>query len=284
MPVQAAQKLIQEFVAQGGEDVTITGGEPLTHPGLLDLLKAAKLANLSTTIFSMGISEDGTPIKRNQALEIAPYIDEWWVSFHSSTSNVHDLITRYPSSFSATVAAVRTLSSAGISVHATFVARPETICELGAVASMCANFGIGELRVITVIEQGRASNRSGMSAVRSEEVLREISLAKFKAGIEVRLGESSKAEFGLANNCQAIQKELIVDCNGWVSACHIVEPRRSADQNDNVFKVPLADVIAESSRLAACRKRLLDGQFGCANGCIVRQAMDVIFRREIIVS
>jgi MoaA/NifB/PqqE/SkfB family radical SAM enzyme len=55
MPSELAHRLVREFAEMGGKEVTLTGGEPLVHPGLPALLGLARMVGLETVVFTSGI-------------------------------------------------------------------------------------------------------------------------------------------------------------------------------------------------------------------------------------
>jgi L-lysine 2,3-aminomutase len=72
MEFAPALSLIDQFAEQGGEEVTVTGGEPLCHPNARELLHQAKSQGLQTTLFSMGITEDGRPVSDDFIKDLVP--------------------------------------------------------------------------------------------------------------------------------------------------------------------------------------------------------------------
>src|SRR5438552_17833689 len=59
MPPGLPQRLIREFAAMGGEEVTLTGGEPLVDLRLQDLLTEATGRGLATVVFTSGVVYGG---------------------------------------------------------------------------------------------------------------------------------------------------------------------------------------------------------------------------------
>lgn len=275
MSKDSATKLLHDFKAQGGEEVVLTGGEPLLHPQFEDIASFAQRCGLWTSVFSMGIDRQGRALNLPHAMRLRGIVDEWWVSILGSTSWVHDAITRSPSSLEKTLAAARALVDAGIPVKATFVVRSDNVGQLQEIASVCQDVGIIELRVLSVVPQGRAKKLAGSLAIYLDCLTTAITIARGRApGVLVRIGQAAKASYRVPNACGAIENELVVNWDGWVSPCHSWEPQPSCEPADNVFQTSLEEVLGKSPRLQACLDALGDTVYpGCSDGCLTRKVL-----------
>ncbi len=77
-------------------NLTFTGGEPLAHPGFLNLGRRAKELGFVIRIKSNGHAFSGE-LARQIREQVDPFLVE--VSLHGSTAEVHDKQTRVPGSF-----------------------------------------------------------------------------------------------------------------------------------------------------------------------------------------
>src|ERR1700676_3388383 len=50
VPLPKLRRLVEEFAAIGGDGIRITGGEPLSHPGWLDILRISCSLGFKTVI------------------------------------------------------------------------------------------------------------------------------------------------------------------------------------------------------------------------------------------
>ncbi len=97
-----------------GVRIEILGGEPLLHPGLPEIIRAAKHLARSpyVTLYTNGIlATDGLPARLKEA-----GLDGIIVSLMSQRADVHDSVTRSPGSWEAAVAGVRRLRESGLKV------------------------------------------------------------------------------------------------------------------------------------------------------------------------
>jgi MoaA/NifB/PqqE/SkfB family radical SAM enzyme len=271
-PARAA-RLIDDFVRQGGSELTFTGGEPLLYPAIVELAEQAHRADLQVTVFTMGLELGVEPVSRALRDKLMPLVNIWRFSLHGVSAATHDRATNGPGSFRATREVIETLVDAGSAVHATFVAKPNSVDEILDVATMCEDLGIQELRVVSVVPQGRQRERL---APLGESILAAVDDANRRTKPLVRMGNAALAELELPHDCTAFEDELVVSTDGWLSACHIVEPGPSEDDRDNVFRVGLATARSTSPRLGRLANVGCDGET-CDRGCLMAKSTEVGF-------
>ena len=271
MDSNAADRLLRQFASQGGSEITLTGGEPLIHPAIDQLAGTAQELGLDVTLFTMGLVDGGRELPAQRITQLVPFTQRWRFSLHGATDDAHDRITGMQGSFHASVSTIARLVEAGAWVGATFVVRPDALQELSPVAQMCGELGIRELRVVSVVAQGRQVRSPGQ--LPRTEILSAIEAADELSGVKVRLGDAALAQLGLPNTCQAFDNELVVSVDGWVSACHVIEPSASHDDRDNVFRTGLARTLHESPRLAQVRAMSVECGGSCRDGCLMERSV-----------
>lgn len=274
MGEQSGMALIEQFAAQGGEDLVVTGGEPLEHSALFDFVKHGKGMGLRISLFSMGAVSNGEVVGRRLVRRLSDYLNVWTVSLHSATPLLHDALTHYPGSFKTTCAAVDNIVEAGVEVRCTFFAHSGNLGELTKVTRLSEQLGITELRVVVVVPQGRALSQASSFDVSGPDLQATVQEADGLGPVVVRLGEAAKAGHGLVNQCRAIEEELVVNWDGWISPCHSIEPYPSDCEYDNALLRPLLQVLENSPRLGRCRQEAQRApQSQCESGCLARRAL-----------
>lgn len=78
LPKETAKKIISKIFEEGIEEVRFTGGEPLLHPNIIELLSLAKKNGLSTTL-----NTNASLITPEKAKKIAACTDKALISMHS---------------------------------------------------------------------------------------------------------------------------------------------------------------------------------------------------------
>jgi len=106
------KRAISSVARDGHDGITVTGGEPTTHPAIGDILGHAKTLGLHVTL-----QTNGRRLRHAAfAEQIVRNVDIFAIALHGPNPDVHDAITTRPGSFEQTVAGVRNIVSSGTSV------------------------------------------------------------------------------------------------------------------------------------------------------------------------
>lgn len=106
-------ELFDQMVQAGTFYVILTGGEPFIRLDFMEIVESARKRRLSTTIFTNATLITSGQIGRMKDL----YVDEVHVSVYSADSIIHDSITRLPGSFNKSIATIREMREAGLTVR-----------------------------------------------------------------------------------------------------------------------------------------------------------------------
>lgn len=109
MSFQNIKTLLQQIIDYGGNKISLSGGEPLLHPNILQILKYIHDTNVSCTLLT-----NGTLIDDEKAKVIVETEVEVQVSLDGPNALIHDK-GRGAGSFSAAMAGIRTLRQNGYS-------------------------------------------------------------------------------------------------------------------------------------------------------------------------
>lgn len=109
LPFVQIKKVIDEFVAQGGIELTLSGGECMLHPDFDEIVRYARTKDLIVGVLSNLTICTDEKIKLLQEAEATVQ-----VSLYSMNPETHDAITKRPGSFAATKTAIEKLRAAQI--------------------------------------------------------------------------------------------------------------------------------------------------------------------------
>jgi len=105
----------------GNPAVQLTGGDPLIHSDIVDV--AATVRDLGYTtleIYTNGLALNDAMLKR-----LLPYQPNFAFSIYSHDATVHDKITQVPGSLARTLAAIRRVQGAELSIRIGIILMPE---------------------------------------------------------------------------------------------------------------------------------------------------------------
>ena len=109
LPLEEIKKVIDEFAAQGGIGLSLSGGECMLHPDFDEIVRYARTKDLIVSALSNLTLCTDEKIKVLQEAEATVQ-----VSLYSMNPETHDAITKRPGSFAATKAAIEKLRAAQI--------------------------------------------------------------------------------------------------------------------------------------------------------------------------
>ena len=112
LPTEKIKSLIDEFAANQGLHVTLSGGEMLLHPDIMEIIRYCREKDLMITLLSnlIGLRDDQIPIIKEANVSAVQ------VSLYSMDPEIHDYITKVKGSFTRTKSAIEKLVAADIPV------------------------------------------------------------------------------------------------------------------------------------------------------------------------
>ena len=205
--------LLQAYGCQGR--LNITGGEPLTHPHLFDLLRLARSRGIHT-----GVLTNGTLIGTWEARKLkACGVDYVQISL-DGMEKVHDAI-RGKGSFEKAVNGIYALRTQGIFTSISFTAQNNNRHELKKLAAFCDDIGVNKLwfdRVI--IPAAEDHEQLTLSAENFQQLCRTAARLNKKGKVFCGRGlQFIPCRNKLIYHCSAGENLLIVLANGDVMPC-----------------------------------------------------------------
>jgi SynChlorMet cassette radical SAM/SPASM protein ScmF len=155
VPLEYVEKAIREGLPLGLSRIKLTGGEPLLHPQIRDLI--ALIAQAGLNIF---IETNGTLIDAEMAAFLKDYTQVCFisVSLDGATVATHEALRLVPGSFQKAVDGIRNLVAIGL--------RPQMICtlhrgnvsELAQVVNLAQSLDCSSIKFNHVQSSGRGEN------------------------------------------------------------------------------------------------------------------------------
>jgi radical SAM protein with 4Fe4S-binding SPASM domain len=230
--------VLEQLVDLGVLNLTLTGGEILLRPDLLDVVRRARDLR-----FAVRLKTNGTLVTPEVADRIAElYVVAVDISLYGACADTHDRITQVPGSFDRVMGAFRLLVERKVQVWARTPLMETNLAELDRMRSLA-----GDLGVHFHYSPNISVRDDGCDAPLRHSLSDESLLALFQVqskAFDVEPGEDRYA----GQICSAGRNQLCLGPYGDVYPC--VQLRWSGG---NVRERPLADIWRSSSALNRVR-------------------------------
>jgi radical SAM protein with 4Fe4S-binding SPASM domain len=160
VPERTLRRLIEEFVALGGEGIRFTGGEPLCHPAWLKLLQFGRSIGLGdVSIQTNGMLLTADAVAALGALDFPRLSLQ--ISLDGATAPTHDLV-RGEGAFDGALAGLRLLVQGGLAQQVTifFTEMRHNLAEIPPLLQLANDLGIGSVVTGALVLCGRAAEES----------------------------------------------------------------------------------------------------------------------------
>jgi radical SAM protein with 4Fe4S-binding SPASM domain len=278
--VETIRALIDDIALFGTPIVQLSGGEPLYHPGLVEIIEYTTKAGLVACLYTSGITTvDGNlapvPKRLVKSLKLAG-LRKVVVSLQGATSSVHEAINRTPGTFERTLESVRRFKELGLWVGVHFVPMRPNWKDVVSLAEMCAHLQVDELAILRFVPQGRGSaNQSHLGLFEEfSELLSTLQEMRrtFSDRIHIRIGSplnfcsfypvlEREGGFGCPVPCSAGISSCTILPTGDVVPCPALK-HQTTEVAGNVLHEPFAAIWSRSpvfSELRAFDYRKLTG-------------------------
>ena len=289
VPADTVRRIVSEFAALGGEEITLTGGEPLLHPQWLDILtfcceqQSFKSVGVQTNAALLGDAR----VSAIRALEFEGLAIQ--VSLDGSSPETHDLV-RGRGSFVRSGDGIRRLKAAGLGGRVTvaFTEMRHNMEDVPALLELVEELGLRRLVSGTLLKQGRAATtgvapptpvqyRTLLSRYRADSRFRE----RCDRYGNIAALEWWKGRFGTGPECCAFVEHPFMTAEGTIYPSAVC--RADDFAVFDAFQKPLAAALLEgkpkwsellalsrlrSTSLPACQG--CEGKVHCAGGCMGR--------------
>lgn len=260
-----AKQIIDQYLLLGGQELNISGGEPLLHPKWYDIATYAKSKGLKVRLFSCGILSEkyveDTELSETIDRIVKTGFDSVEMTLHAPYSTMHDEITKVEGSFKNTYRFIKLLSSKIDNLEVNFVPMQINADELEELVDFVVGLGIKRLNILRFIPQGRGLVNKDWLSLKKDQLSRlvrvALSLSK-RSDIDVNIGHPGDFTFLLDKSrvpklCTAGIEQCMVKINGDVVPCPAFGDLKEWVAG-NVFRQRLEEIWTNSPILVALRE------------------------------
>jgi len=148
------QNIMEQAHEMGVIQVDVTGGEPLLHPHILDILGCCTDMGMVINLYTNGSLLDRTLCRRLSNYRIANVI----VSLDGTRPETHDSFRGRPGAFAKTVAALESLSETDVNLRLNITALEENCAEVKEVIRLAyERYGAESVVVAPVLRAGKGA-------------------------------------------------------------------------------------------------------------------------------
>ncbi|HJH29910.1 MAG TPA: radical SAM protein [Methanosarcinaceae archaeon] len=284
------KNIITQAKSLGVNEISLSGGEPLVYPHVLDLCKYITELKIAVSVYTSGniLDKSGqiSPISENYFRKLKNAgANKIVFSLHGSNSKTHDQITGVPKSFENLMFSIRNLQKVGISTTIHFVPLRENFKDLPAIILLVKKMGLKSIHILRFVPQGRGGRYKDILELHPNEILglRKI-LADLieKSDMEIIVGAHYNC-LGLGNDkkCTAGINKAVIRPDGFVFPCVGMKRIDSFIDCNNVKHDKLEHIINKSYGFRLLKSLLADaenrscqhctGEYSCTNGCIAQR-------------
>ncbi|MBC7961784.1 MAG: radical SAM protein [Steroidobacteraceae bacterium] len=288
VPKSALHRMIEEFAAIGGEGIRITGGEPLCHPGWLDLIRFARKLGMRTILLQTnGMLFNDESVASLRELDFPGLSIQ--LGIDGASAPVHDL-TRGAGAFQGFLDGIGYLLRGGLGPRITFLftEMSHNLADIPAVLELADQLQISSVVSGTLIQGGRAAAGALIAPPTAEQYLelldRHDSDPRFR---ELYSRQGNVATLGWGNS-EAVREECCTFAeNPYLTPRGRLYPCLLCHADDysvtGVFEKGFIAALTEGApvwaslmRISRCRADALtacrdcSGRDSCAGGCMGR--------------
>jgi radical SAM protein with 4Fe4S-binding SPASM domain len=289
LPAAEVRRLVGEFLSLGGEEICLTGGEPLLHP---DWFAIVSDLSRQPGVRSLRLQTNASLMttRHAEALRALRFDGlSFQISLEGGTPATHDKI-RGEGAFAAALAGLDRLVESGFGprISINFTEMRHNMAEIPGLLHLADWFGVKEVVGSTLVTHGRASTsplQPPLPAQYTDLLERYSQDADFRKLYD-KLGRFSAIEWWLGRDqastgCCSFAETLYLTADGLLFPCPLLHLEAYAARA--AFERPLAETLAEAVPLWSglqehCRRRVetiescrgCPAKGHCGGGCPAR--------------
>lgn len=255
IPLMSLKRIIGEGMKLGVQEVALSGGEPLVHPDLYEVVSQCTRWGLKSKLYTSGIVDnDLTPLSLEQVERLRDLgLGKIIFSIYSHRRKVHNSITAHQT-FDATLSALK-VAARTIPTEIHFVPMRSNFRDLPGVLELARSVAVEKVSLLRFVPQGRGALIAEKEMMTFAEYgeLRSIIHSQKDQSVVVRIGAPLNfLELGWAR-CNAATDVVAIDFRGQIFPCEAFKNFRWPSEEPNVLNVALETALERSTFLSAVR-------------------------------
>ncbi len=292
LTLETVERILNEFKELGGKKLTISGGEPLLHSHLEQILKFSKYLEFEIVLYSTGILlKNKIPTKANIEIfsHLKKYINKIIFSIYGDNSRIHDSITNVQGSYNLTWKSIKNSIELKIETEVHFVPTPLNFKSIPSVIKKVNSEGIKRISLLRFVPQGRGElHKDEMTFNRQQLIELKRIIKECRANIEnIEIRTGSPFNILLPEKitpCMAGINQLFITSDGNIFPCDAFKQHTFVNiKLSNIKKNSLREIWLSSPFLLKTREALhtplnlkcakCESLDVCQSGCLAQKVM-----------
>lgn len=258
-------RIARQAASLGLRDISLSGGEPLEHPELREVLSDLKDIGLAVHLYTTGIGkQDGLVQTFTGWADTVASLSSVIFNVQSTEACVHDELVGRTGALSLTLASMRAAQKAGCRVEVHIVPNHINIQSIEKTVRDVWATGVTQISLLRLVRQGYARNNAHRLELTPRDlvILRLAATSLQEEGVRLRLGIPFSGIFGPRVICNAGLSKLIIRYDGRVFPCEAFKDRPEFEFSlGDIRRDNLVDMLHRGRRsipLARLRSRLFE--------------------------
>lgn len=219
--------LLDDLRSSGTLFLSLTGGEPMTHPRFWDLLDEAAARR-----FAVNLLTNGTLLDAEACGRLARYPNLWQVSlsFYGARPETHDAVTRENGSFRRSTEALRLLKQRRLPATIKLVILKQALAEVGDMVAMARKEGLPFFADASITARVDGTRGSLDHRVSSDELE-----SLYRGPLRPLLNGISRGSEDAGFTCNCARGNVAISSTGEVWPC-IASPWSAGNIRERKFR------------------------------------------------
>ena len=253
--LEETKSIIDEVSTLGCKTISLSGGEPLVHPRILEISKYIKDKGICLHIYTSGNLFYFQSVGPLSALLVCDLktsgVDRLIFSIHGGESELHDSVTNVKGSFKNLIDSIRITNNFELKTELHFVVTKKNYREFPKIYSIAKQFNVDLIRILRLVPQGAgATPRSllELDLIETEDFKTIIKNFIKDSAVPIRVG-SYYSILGLEgeNICTAAIKKASILPDGYMVPCSSMKEDVFKAEENNIKKHSITEIWNKSS-------------------------------------
>lgn len=222
LPFSSVARMLRETAGKIPH-VTFTGGDPLTHPQIKELIAIAVDRADLTVMTSLATPEP--PLEQLKTVALLS------VGVYGDSQESHDAFTNTPGAYKKVWNNLREAVSAGVPLRITHCLQADRLEMVRGIIESAISIGVREVQIGVISAVGRAKGAQAIwNDPQSFDYGRFMQRLEADYGVHINIINDEEAEYyaGAGGGCGAGVTLMDVDDDGWIFPCLFGGGRRNA--------------------------------------------------------